>query len=106
MTEQKKQFDSFPFENKLYETEDGVTFNAKILKVDKDFLWQWIKQKIDEACFETSKHYEKKIVEACKKQREICADAYLKRTVWDIDVGSVIDLIKNAPSPKESDNGK
>ena len=49
---------------------------------------------------------EQKIDEACKKQREICADA-LDGLEWgaidnDIDANEAKTAILNAPSPKES----
>lgn len=82
MTELKKEFES------KFVMMTG--YQMILLKDEVEELFDWIEQKIDEAC---------------KKQREICANA-LDELEWgvmdnDIDANEAKTAILNAPSPKE-----
>ena len=49
LEEIKKEFDKFPIKKILYDTDEGQTFIAELIAVDKRNLWQFIKQKLTEA---------------------------------------------------------
>lgn len=66
------------------------TFNRELLQSEKDFLNKLIDDLVDEAC---------------KKQREICADKATLVLSFDYSSSYIErESILNAPSPKESDN--
>ena len=49
LEEIKKEFDRFPIKKILYDTDEGQTFIAELIAVDKKTLWQFIEQKLTEA---------------------------------------------------------
>ena len=49
LEEIKKEFDKFPIKKILYDTDEGQTFIAELIAVDKRNLWQFIEQKLTEA---------------------------------------------------------
>ena len=49
LEEIKKEFDKFPIKKILYDTDEGQTFIAELIAVDKRNLWQFIEQKLIEA---------------------------------------------------------
>ena len=46
LEEIKKEFDKFPIKKILYDTDEGQTFIAELIAVDKRNLWQFIEQKL------------------------------------------------------------
>ena len=49
LEEIKKEFDCLPIKKNLYDTDEGQTFIAELIAVDKRNLWQFIEQKLIEA---------------------------------------------------------
>ena len=49
LEEIKKEFDCLPIKKNLYDTDEGQTFIAELIAVDKRNLWQFIEQKLTEA---------------------------------------------------------
>ena len=64
LEEIKKEFDKFPIKKILYDTDEGQTFIAELIAVDKRNLWQFIEQKLTEAIKQA------KIVDYLEKQKE------------------------------------
>ena len=58
----KKEFDRFPTKKILYDTDEGQTFIAELIAVDKISLWQFIEQKLTEV----TESYETTLVEVSK----------------------------------------
>ena len=55
LEEIKKEFDCLPIKKILYDTDEGQTFIAELIAVDKRNLWQFIEQKLIEAKIEENK---------------------------------------------------
>ena len=49
LEEIKKEFEKFPIKKVSYDTDEGQTFVAELIAVDKRNLWQFIEQKLTEA---------------------------------------------------------
>ena len=65
LEEIKKEFDCLPIKKNLYDTDEGQTFIAELIAVDKRNLWPFIEQKLTEAItqakIEENEYWKRKI---------------------------------------------